>query len=690
MSWCLKSFLGKSVLAAGLLLAGAGQSFGQSLPTAKTVASKMGLGWNLGNTMEATGGPTAWGNPMPTQALIKAVKAAGFGTIRIPCAWNAYTDGNGNIRAGWIDSVKQIVDWSVAEGLYVVLNIHWDGGWLEDSVAVSYSDNGTTKWKSVTDAEKAKVKAKQTNYWTQIANAFKSYNEHVIFAGANEPGNGVWDDNYFKRKDGTATDSGTAFMAVLLEYHQAFVDAVRATGGNNASRTLIFQGPKTNIEITNLLMKTMPTDNTAGTGYLMAEVHLYPYQFSLMEDDADWGGPFWFFGSDYSGSVRNYENGKADIDKWFGMLKTQFVDKGYPVVIGEFGAIMRMSLTADNLAKHLQSRKNFYEYIAKSAKAIQSDVGDAMIPILWDPGHQDNNTMSVFNRKTAGYYDLGAINALRTGWGLQPNKLAGDTTYPIGQNAMRVLYTNNDSLFGLVNLGVAKKNISAYDSVVIKLQAKGEMDYDSLGVRKYGFLNMNLVAMSGGYKWRDAPLKNLTINNGWQTFSIPLMTDSATAAAAGGLAPKDPTAIEFMGLQAYTKTFRGAVYVDYIAFVDKKNDGSIVRDTLYAFDMYVPHTFEGRVLSISKIALANIDADTEWKTLTTAYDPVGTIAVPFAQGNSVLYRDGSFLRAHGSITLYDITGKLVGSASEAMALGGLNPGLYLARSGSLVLKVNVQ
>src|SRR5579872_363878 len=180
------------------------------LPTAQTIAAKMKMGWNLGNTLEAQCSATAWGGVTPTQQLIDLVKASGFNTVRIPCAWDCHAT-NGVIDPNWMATVKQAVDLCVNDGLYVIINIHWDDGWLENNVTTS---------------AQASVNAKQKNYWTQIATYFKNYDEHLLFASANEP-----------------NVSDATGMSVLLSYHQTFVNAVRATGGNNSSRTLIVQGP---------------------------------------------------------------------------------------------------------------------------------------------------------------------------------------------------------------------------------------------------------------------------------------------------------------------------------------------------------------------------------------------------------------------------------------------------------------
>lgn len=346
------------------------------LPTASTIAGQMKVGWNLGNTLEAIGGETAWGNPKATQEFINGVKAAGFNAVRIPCAWDAHAT-DGVIDTEWMARVKEVVDYCIAADLYVVLNIHWDNGWLE---------------KHCTEADKDAVNVKQKNYWTQIAATFRDYDEHLLFASANEP-----------------DVSDAAGMSVLLSYHQTFVDTVRASGGNNASRTLIVQGPATDIEKTNTLMNALPEDTIENR--LMVEVHFYtPYQFCLMTKDADWGKMFYYWGKDHHSSTDATRNAtwgeETNVDTLFEQMKTKFVDKGIPVIIGEFGA-MKRSLSGDNLTQHLASRVHYYQYCAEAA----ANRGIILFP--WDAGlPYADNTMGLFDRDTGKVVDQDVVDAV--------------------------------------------------------------------------------------------------------------------------------------------------------------------------------------------------------------------------------------------------------------------------------------
>jgi len=344
------------------------------------LAAKMKLGWNIGNTLEASGGETAWGNPKVTKALIDMVKVNGFDAIRIPCSWNQYSNfTTAQIKTEWLDRVKQVVQYCVESNMYVIVNIHWDGGWLENNV---------------TTAQKDANNAKQKAFWEQIATHLRDFDEHLLFASTNEPN--------------VADATG---MTVLNSYHQTFIDAVRSTGGKNAYRNLIIQGPSTDIEKTNKFMTMLPTDKVPNR--MMAEVHYYtPYQFCLMDKDADWGKMFYYWGAgnhSTTDTARNSNWGEeADLDKFFLSMKTQFVNKGIPVILGEFGAIRR-DLTGDALALHLKSRAAFLKYVVKQSKA------NGLIPFYWDAGNLGTNTMSLFDRNNNTVYDSQALTALQDG-----------------------------------------------------------------------------------------------------------------------------------------------------------------------------------------------------------------------------------------------------------------------------------
>ncbi|MGD9202491.1 MAG: cellulase family glycosylhydrolase [Chitinispirillia bacterium] len=383
-------------------------AFSQNLPTAGSIAKEMGVAWNIGNTMEVPNNPTAWGNPIPTTKLIDAVKTGGFKTVRIPCAWDSHADQSTlTIDSKWLEQVKKVVDYCIKNGLYVIINSHWDGGWLEHNVKPEKS---------------AEVNKKQGAYWKQIATFFRDYDHHLLFAGANEP---AVQDPY-----GTPFDADR--MVVLNSYHQAFIDAVRTTGGNNASRTLIIQGPRTDIELTNKVMTKLPTDKI--TDRLMAEVHFYPYQFALMENDADWGKVFYYWGKENHSTTDTERNPtwgeESYVDSLFGLMKKQFVDKGIPVVLGEFGAIKRNNLAGESLERHLKSRCFYYEYVVSSAKSR------GLIPVTWDAGMGDTK-FTIFDRNSGAVYDKDLLEAIRRG---DNKETAADNTIEIDYSAKDVFH----------------------------------------------------------------------------------------------------------------------------------------------------------------------------------------------------------------------------------------------------------
>lgn len=360
------------IIVTGLLMSA---NVWSQLPKAQEIAKKMHVGWNLGNTLEAICDENAWGGGKTSQKLIDSVKAAGFNTVRIPVSWFCHSDTISNkINKKWIARVKEVVDYCIKDDLYVIINMHWDKGWLENRINA---------------ANQEEVNKRQYIYWTQIAKYFKNYDEHLLFAGANEP---------------NAADA--AQLDILMSYYQTFVDAVRATGGNNASRTIIVQGPETNIEKTLDLMNSLPKDKIKDR--MMVEVHYYtPFQFCLMEKEASWGKPFYYWGKDNHSKTDVEHNStwgeEAMVDKLFGDLKTKYVDKGIPVILGEFGAYKRKLSAPSDQVLNEKSVEFFDKYVVKSA------LENGIIPYYWDT---PNN---LFNRDSGQVLDRGVLKAMMEG-----------------------------------------------------------------------------------------------------------------------------------------------------------------------------------------------------------------------------------------------------------------------------------
>jgi endoglucanase len=345
-------------------------------------------GWNLGNTLEPGCGEGCWA-PAATQALINAVAANGFNTIRIPVAWDSHANARTmQIDAAWLARVKQVVDWARAANLTVIINNHWDNGWFDG--------NGFRRFDS-------KINKKMQSYWTQIANTFKTYDSQLLFCAANEP------------------DADSQAKAnVLFQYYQTFVNAVRATGGNNTTRWLVLPGPSTNIDRTFAWMNSLPTDPTPGR--LAIDVHYYdPYQFTLMTADESWGQMSYFWGQGYHSATMPERNSSWGEEQWmndqFEKMRTKFVDLGIPVLVGEFAAAKRIEhagLAGTELTRHLASRTYFDQQVVETANL------KGLKPIYWDEGWAGKDGFAVFDRNTAAVIDPDSVRALTGGMALPP------------------------------------------------------------------------------------------------------------------------------------------------------------------------------------------------------------------------------------------------------------------------------
>lgn len=346
---------------------------------AKTLMKKMTLGINLGNTLEAIGGETAWGAPKTTEAMILYFKELGFNAVRIPCSWDQYLeDGDGYVvRDSWMNRVKEVVDYVVKNDMYAILNIHWDGGWLENGIPDGYD---------------ADVDAQQRSIWTQIAVNFRDYDEHLVFAGTNEP-----------------NVENASQMETLLKYEQTFIDAVRSTGGKNAYRVLVFQGPSTDIDKTEQVMNTLPTDKVEGR--LAAEVHYYtPWTFCGLTEDASWGKMMYFWGDaqkDYATGAykdrwdKNYN--EAYVAKQMAKMKTKFWDKGIPVIIGEYSVCSTRNCNLGTDEENEKAKEGYAKSRAAfNACVVSESKANGCVPFYWHCQGDliDRNTLKVTEQAT--------------------------------------------------------------------------------------------------------------------------------------------------------------------------------------------------------------------------------------------------------------------------------------------------
>lgn len=356
---------------------------------ANDISKAINSGWNIGNTLEVPGGETLWGNPKVNEAYVEGIKAAGFDAVRIPCAWDSYIidKTNHTIDPVWLDRVNEVVSYVLARDMYAIVNIHWDGGWLENNIGTSATDALLTKQKAL---------------WTQIATRLGHYNEKLMFAGLNEPNAGnEW---------GNSSDNVSA-MKALLDYEQAFVDAVRTVGGNNATRTLIVQAPHTSINMAYDYMDELPKD-PSGDGYMMVEVHYYdPSDYTIMEEDGAWS-PYvkFFWGADFhQGTNRDCSWGEEDsMLSQFQKMQEKFVSKGIPVVLGEYGAYpedhfskVNENFTSEEKSIIQSSREYWYKCLSKYTKET------GLLPFVWDTGELINRNSGEI--KTGKQYIIDAL-----------------------------------------------------------------------------------------------------------------------------------------------------------------------------------------------------------------------------------------------------------------------------------------
>lgn len=322
--------------------------------SSKEIVSDMGVGWNLGNSLDSLATwlgseasaeqyESSWGNPVTTKAMIDKIKASGFKTIRIPVSWGQHmgTAPNYTVDSKWMSRVQEVVDYCIDNGLYVILNVHHDSEWCVP-----------------TYVKQSEVTPKLTNLWTQIAENFKSYGDHLIFEALNEP-----------RLIGTQYEwtGGTAESRdVVNKYNEVALKAIRNTGGNNKVRSVMvptYAASGMDLTINDMVV---PKDNN-----VIVSLHAYsPYNFAMNEN----GTSTWGTSED-----------KADLDKEFDRYYNKFVANGTPVIIGEFGSINK---------NNTDSRKELAAYFVAAAKKR------GMACIWWD-----NNSITANKGETFGLFN---------------------------------------------------------------------------------------------------------------------------------------------------------------------------------------------------------------------------------------------------------------------------------------------
>jgi endoglucanase len=356
---------------------------------ASQLVADMGAGWNLGNALEASnnGVPseTAWNNPVVTQALINRVKASGFKTIRIPVAYLGHIGAapTYTINSAWLTRIEQVVNYAYSQGLYVLINMHGDG-----------YKSVTGSWLICDAADQTTIRDKYQKVWQQIATKFQNHNEHLIFESMNE--------NF----DGQYGNPTQPCYSNINAYNQIFVDTVRRTGANNASRWLLVPGWNTNIDYTvGNYGFVLPTDQyrsssiPAGEQRLMISVHYYdPWDFAGQED-----GNITQWGPNATNPAKTSTWGQEDfLDAQLKKTRDAFVARGYPVFIGEYGSIDKTTYDSTNN----RYRADFARTVVATAKKYGAATA------YWDNGWNGQHGLGLFDRNSVTVTQQGIIDAI--------------------------------------------------------------------------------------------------------------------------------------------------------------------------------------------------------------------------------------------------------------------------------------
>lgn len=348
-----KSFFGMFMTLALLMSMFSFTTSASAATPMQTYVDAMQPGWNLGNSLDATGDETSWGNPAITQALIQQIAAQGYKSIRIPITWNHRMGAapDYTIDPVFMARVQQVVDWSLDAGLYVMINLHHDS-WL---------------WLNTMGTNHDEMLAKYNAAWTQIANHFKNHSNKLMFESINEPTFNV----------DTATQ-----LTLLNEINTSFFNIVRSSGGGNAVRPLVLPTIWTNSsqEYLDSLNSTMASLNDTN---LIATVHYYGY---------------WPFSVNIAGETKFDDTSITDITSSFDRLYNTFVANGIPVVIGEYGL-----LGFDNGVGGIEHGEmlKYFEYFTQYAKS------KSITHMLWDNGQH-------FNRSTFQWNDPELYNVIKS------------------------------------------------------------------------------------------------------------------------------------------------------------------------------------------------------------------------------------------------------------------------------------
>ena len=331
--------------------------------TAFQIASDMGAGWNLGNSLESVDNETNWGNPTTTKAMIDAIADKGFTTLRVPVRWDDHYSNASSytIQDNYMDRVETVVNYGLANDMYVILNVHHND--LQHNVPD-------------TDAISAELSA----IWTQIGNRFKNYGDKLIFEVNNEPrSQNDWTGN-------------AEYYACVNDCNEAARAAIRATGGNNTERLVMLPTYCASADEA----KAAAWTKNASDDMIAASIHAYlPFDFAFNGE----GHTTWL------------ESDVAELNSFFDRLDTYFLSKGIPVVIGEFGNCNKNN-TADRV-----TCTEVYTSLARQ-------FAEQNIPcVVWDNNCYEvgEENFGLFNRSSRTFTYEGIVNALVSAYDGDPD-----------------------------------------------------------------------------------------------------------------------------------------------------------------------------------------------------------------------------------------------------------------------------
>ncbi|WP_430791495.1 cellulase family glycosylhydrolase [Actinoplanes sp. G11-F43] len=408
------------------------------------IVAAMQPGWNLGNTLDAIPGETSWGNPLTTRELLRHVKSQGYNSVRLPITWSNHHGAapDHTIDTTWLNRVRQIVDWALAEDLYVMINLHHDS-W---------------QWINTYPTDKAAVTARYTSLWTQISAAFRDHPEELVFESTNEP-----------QFAGTTDD--TQNYAALAELNEIFVDLVRASGGANTTRLLVLPTLHTNadqgrLDALNAEFDALDDPNLAAT------VHFYGY---------------WPFSVNIAGGTRYDSTVEQDLVNTFDRVKTSFVDRGIPVIVGEW-ALLNWDHNRPGVIERGEFLK-FLEAVGHHARIR------GLTTMLWDAGQ-------FLNRTELRWRDQGVHDMIRASWTTRSGTASSDRiqvprTGTITAKSL-TLNLNGTTFQGLTGLTQGTDYTVSGTTLTLTATALTRL----LGDRSYGVRSTVEARFSAGVPWR--------------------------------------------------------------------------------------------------------------------------------------------------------------------------------------------